>query len=131
MMGRVVAELITFVPLLLVTLNAVSRAQDSPSLKRTDWSEAVASVDGPAIPSKYQPVPNGFRTVGSERTFNRALYGGHAQDDLQNRYYTLAGDQPLFLGSIISTQGGGSNAKCGTLMLGVSQSFGTDASNKY
>lgn len=83
------------------------------------------------IPAKYQPVPDGYRIVGSERTFNRALYGGHAQDDLQQRYYTLAGDQPLFLGSTVDTRGGGSNAKCGTLMLGVSQSFGTDASNKY
>lgn len=106
--------------------------QQSPiSGKSAVPSESTRSEFARAIPAKYQPVPGGFQVVGSGRMFNRALYGSHARDDLQHRYYTLAGDQPIFLGCTIDTRGGGSNAKCGTLLLGVSQSSGVDASNKY
>jgi hypothetical protein len=55
--------------------------------------------------ARYQPTPGGYCIVGGQECFNRTLYGGHAQDDLQNRYYTLAGDQPIVMGAIIRTEG--------------------------
>lgn len=85
-----------------------------------------------SIPARYQPASDGFQIVGSTQVFNRPLYGGHEQDDLKNRFYTLAGDSPVVMGTITQTIGGGNNAKCGTLMLGVSQTIGNASlPNKY
>lgn len=81
--------------------------------------------------ARYQPTDDGYRVVGSQQIFNRAIYGGHAQDDLKDHYYTFAGDLPMVMGSIVTTKGGGSNAKCGTLMLGLSQAYDADCPNKY
>lgn len=71
--------------------------------------------------ARYQPVENGYRIVGSMELFNRALYGGHEQDGLPERYFTLAGDQPLILGAITDWRKHPAclHAKCGTLMLGM------------
>ncbi|MCA9095123.1 MAG: hypothetical protein KDA68_16670, partial [Planctomycetaceae bacterium] len=93
---------------------------------------AAEPADRFPIPAKYQPAADGLRIVGSTQVFNRPLYGGHDRDDLKNHFYTLAGDAPLLMGTITQTTGGGNNAKCGTLMLGVSQSFGNASlPNKY
>lgn len=81
--------------------------------------------------ARYQPTNDGYRIIGSQQIFNRAIYGGHSQDDLKNHYYTFAGDLPIVMGSIVTTEGGGSNAKCGTLMMGLSQAYDADCPNKY
>ncbi len=36
---------------------------------------------------------------GSYERFNRVLYGGHAHDDDQGRFFTFAGDTPVFMGA--------------------------------
>ncbi|MBO4631600.1 MAG: hypothetical protein J5858_06730, partial [Lentisphaeria bacterium] len=36
---------------------------------------------------------------GSYERFNRVLYGGHAHDDDQGRFFTFAGDTPIFMGA--------------------------------
>ncbi len=36
---------------------------------------------------------------GSFERFNRVLYGGHSKDDSQNRFFTFAGDTPIFMGA--------------------------------
>ncbi len=36
---------------------------------------------------------------GSFEKYNRVLYGGHANDDLQERFFTFAGDTPIFMGA--------------------------------
>lgn len=81
--------------------------------------------------SRYQPVAGGYRIVNSSDVFNRSLYGGHQQDNLRERYFTMAGDRPIMLGALIHTNGGGSNAKCGTLMMGVATTPGLAGRNKY
>ncbi|MBQ6473683.1 MAG: hypothetical protein IJJ33_16985 [Victivallales bacterium] len=37
-------------------------------------------------------------TFGSSEIFNRVLYGGHANDAEQGRFFTFAGDTPIFMG---------------------------------
>lgn len=36
---------------------------------------------------------------GSFEKFNRVLYGGHTHDDKQDKYFTFAGDTPVFMGA--------------------------------
>ena len=36
---------------------------------------------------------------GSFEKYNRVLYGGHANDSLQERFFTFAGDTPIFMGA--------------------------------
>ena len=36
---------------------------------------------------------------GSYERFNRVLYGGHEHDDDQGRFFTFAGDTPVFMGA--------------------------------
>ncbi|MFA6111250.1 MAG: hypothetical protein WDA75_21035, partial [Candidatus Latescibacterota bacterium] len=71
--------------------------------------------------TRYAPVEDGFRIVGSPETFNRALYGGHSQDPLPERYFTAAGDAPVVMGAISDwrKREDCSHAKCGTFMAGI------------
>ncbi len=71
--------------------------------------------------TRYTPVDDGYRIVGSPETFNRALYGGHGQDALPERYFTAAGDAPIVMGAVSDwrQREDCSHAKCGTLMAGV------------
>ena len=55
--------------------------------------------------TKYRPVDNGYEITGSHEVFNRALYGGHDQDDLSERFVTFAGDQPVANQVIMSLPG--------------------------
>ena len=62
------------------------------------------------------------RTVfGSFERFNRVLYGGHARDDGEGRFFTFAGDTPIFMGasSDYSRNTWCSQAKNGVLMSGL------------
>jgi len=71
--------------------------------------------------TRYQPVDNGYEIIGSREMFNRTLYGSHANDDLQERYFTFAGDLPLFMGAVTdwSKHTACHYAKSGVLMSGL------------
>lgn len=43
---------------------------------------------------------DGFHIAGSRDKYNRVLYGGHRNDHRQERYFTFAGDTPVFLGAV-------------------------------
>ena len=47
----------------------------------------------------YTPTENGFQISASSEFFNRTLYGSHKNDDKSERFFTLAGDVPKFLGA--------------------------------
>lgn len=67
----------------------------------------------------YQPVADGYRIIGSNELFNRALYGGHARDDETARFTTFAGDQPLIMGACNETRSAYHLAKAGVFMAGL------------
>jgi len=71
--------------------------------------------------TRYQPVDNGYEIVGSREMFNRTLYGSHANDNLQERYFTFAGDLPLFMGAVTDWSKNlfSTYAKNGVLMSGL------------
>lgn len=82
---------------------------------------------------RYTPSGDGFRIVGGGEIFNRALYGGHGQDNLPERYFTAAGDAPLVMGAISDwrKREDCSLAKCGTFMAGVAVSPGLHLPQYY
>ncbi len=43
---------------------------------------------------------NGFHIQGSREKFNRVLYGSHKNDRKQEKFFTLAGDLPLFQAAV-------------------------------
>ncbi|NLF93364.1 MAG: hypothetical protein GX564_05705 [Oligosphaeraceae bacterium] len=47
----------------------------------------------------YTYTPEGMSIFGSRERFNRVLYGGHQHDEHQERYFTFAGDTPIFMGA--------------------------------
>ncbi len=69
----------------------------------------------------YQLADNGYAISGSREIFNRTLYGSHANDDLPEKYFTFAGDAPLFMGAVsdYSKHTACHYSKCGTLMSGL------------
>jgi len=83
--------------------------------------------------TRYQPVDNGYEIIGSREIFNRTLYGSHANDDLQERYFTFAGDLPLFMGAATdwSKHTACSYAKSGVLMSGLALTQGSKSSSFY
>lgn len=76
--------------------------------------------------TRYQSVDNGYAITGSREIFNRTLYGSHANDQLPERYFTFAGDAPLFMGAVsdYSKHTACHYAKCGTLMSGLALTYG-------
>ncbi len=50
--------------------------------------------------TRYTPTDEGYYISGSSEIFNRPLYGSHKNDDKIDKFFTLAGDAPLFLGAI-------------------------------
>lgn len=87
----------------------------------------------PANKTRYQPVDNGYEIIGSREMFNRTLYGSHANDDLQERYFTFAGDLPLFMGAVTdwSKNNWGNYAKSGVLMSGLALTPGLKIPSFY
>lgn len=81
----------------------------------------------------YQSVDNGYAITGSRETFNRTLYGSHANDGLPERYFTFAGDAPLFMGAVTdySKHTACHYSKCGTLMSGLALTPGGKNSHFY
>ena len=63
---------------------------------------------------------------GSYEKFNRVLYGGHAHDDEQGRFFTFAGDTPVFMGaaSDYTKDTWCYQAKNGVLMSGLAMTPG-------
>ncbi|MDD5727908.1 MAG: hypothetical protein PHV59_05005, partial [Victivallales bacterium] len=49
--------------------------------------------------TRYNLTGDGMRIFGSREYFNRVLYGGHGNDAGKNRFFTFAGDTPLFTGA--------------------------------
>ncbi|MFA6103664.1 MAG: hypothetical protein WCV67_09960 [Victivallaceae bacterium] len=83
--------------------------------------------------TRYQPVDNGYEIIGSREFFNRTLYGAHANDDLQERYFTFAGDLPLFMGAVTdwTKNNWGNYAKSGVLMSGLALAPGLKIPSFY
>ncbi|OHB58855.1 MAG: hypothetical protein A2Y12_00355 [Planctomycetes bacterium GWF2_42_9] len=81
--------------------------------------------------TRYQPVDNGYEIVGSRETFNRTLYGSHANDNLPERYFTFAGDLPLFMGAVTdwSKHTACHFAKNGVLMSGIALTPGSKSAS--
>ena len=50
--------------------------------------------------SHYKFDDSGAEIAGSFEYFNRVLYGGHEKDDVQERFFTFAGDTPIFMGAV-------------------------------
>ena len=48
---------------------------------------------------RYTFSETGCSSFGSFETFNRVLYGGHNGDGSPDRFFTFAGDTPLFMGA--------------------------------
>ena len=69
--------------------------------------------------TRYRPVEDGYRIIGSAELFNRALYGGHAQDGRTENTVTFAGDQPLVMGAVGDHADAYDQAKCGVFMAGL------------
>ncbi len=71
----------------------------------------------------YTPTENGYAISGSQEVFNRVLYGSHKNDDKRPRFFTFAGDAPLFMGADMTWGDGkglyGVQAKCGVLHSGL------------
>ena len=65
-------------------------------------------------------------SFGSYEKFNRVLYGGHAKDDGQCRFFTFAGDTPIFMGasSDYTRDTWCYQAKNGVLMSGLAMTPG-------
>ena len=78
------------------------------------------------MPTHYTPIDNGFGILASDQKFNRVLYGSHKNDAQQERYFTLAGDVPIFMGAATDyTQNLYSYyAKNGLLMSGLALTHG-------
>ncbi|OQA88644.1 MAG: hypothetical protein BWY31_00242 [Lentisphaerae bacterium ADurb.Bin242] len=47
----------------------------------------------------YTYSESGASIFGSYERFNRVLYGGHGNDGKQERFFTFAGDTPIFMGA--------------------------------
>jgi len=77
--------------------------------------------------TRYHAVDNGYEIIGSREIFNRTLYGSHANDDLPERYFTFAGDLPLFMGAATdwSKHTACHYAKNGVLMSGLALTPGS------
>jgi len=81
----------------------------------------------------YTLTDSGFSIRASSELFNRTLYGSHQNDGTDARYFTFAGDAPMFMGALTDwTKNDYSfHAKCGTLMSGVALTPGHYQPNPY
>ena len=50
------------------------------------------------MPTRHIYEKDSLVTFGASEIFNRVLYGGHANDEEQGRFFTFAGDTPVFMG---------------------------------
>ena len=73
--------------------------------------------------TRYIPTDEGFAINGSNEIFNRTLYGSHSNDNNDDRFFTFAGDAPLFMGAITDYTNRSSLVtyyeKCGVLASGL------------
>ena len=69
----------------------------------------------------YTPTETGYAIDGSCEIFNRPLYGSHKNDDHTSRFFTFAGDAPLFMGTTTDWVNDPSSlhAKSGVLVSGL------------
>ena len=73
----------------------------------------------------YQIEGDTLRRFGSSERFNRVLYGGHAGDASPERFFTFAGDAPIFMGALsdFMKQTWCYQAKNGILQSGLAHSL--------
>ncbi len=72
--------------------------------------------------TRYAPTENGFAISGSSDFFNRTLYGSHASDATPDRFFTFAGDTPIFMGAVADWTKRNhvtNQEKCGVLCSGL------------
>jgi len=69
----------------------------------------------------YTPTETGYCISGSDEIFNRTLYGSHSNDEKTERFFTFAGDTPLFMGTLCDWKKGlvTYQEKCGVLKSGL------------
>ena len=69
----------------------------------------------------YTPTENGYAINCGSEVFNRTLYGSHKNDDSPARFFTFAGDAPLFMGAIADWSKNMTTpaSKCGVLKSGL------------
>lgn len=83
--------------------------------------------------TRYRPVDDGYEIIGSREFFNRTLYGSHVNDEFNGRYFTFAGDLPLFMGAETdrTIDYFANYAKCGVLMSGLALAPGLKIPSFY
>lgn len=72
--------------------------------------------------TRYTPGENGYEITGSSDIFNRPLYGSHKNDGNSWRFFTFAGDAPIFMGAVTDWKKDNLVAyqeKCGVLCSGL------------
>lgn len=74
----------------------------------------------------YTPMDNGYAISASNEIFNRTLYGSHKNDDKASRFFSFAGDAPLFMGAETVWGEGlySVYSKCGVLFNGLASTPG-------
>ncbi len=79
--------------------------------------------------TRYTATENGFAISGSSEFFNRTLYGSHKNDDRYARFFTFAGDVPMFLGATSDWVKNDVTLydKCGQLHSGLAITPGTSS----
>lgn len=83
--------------------------------------------------TRYHAVANGYETTGGCEMFNRTLYGSHVNDDLPEKFFTFAGDLPIFMGAVTdwSKHTACHYAKNGVLMSGLALTPGVNMPHFY
>ena len=82
----------------------------------------------------YDYSDNGLEIFGSTETFNRVLYGGHELDrNSKERFFTFAGDLPLFMGASSNFERNTwcHQAKNGMLFSGLALTQGRGLINRH
>ena len=75
----------------------------------------------------------GLYCFGSNLRYNRVLYGGHNHDDSARRFFTFAGDAPIFMGALSDYKINNwcYQAKCGVLQSGLALTPGVKFGGNY
>ncbi|MHC4872278.1 MAG: DUF4450 domain-containing protein [Planctomycetota bacterium] len=83
--------------------------------------------------TRYRPVDNGYGITGSREFYNRILYGSHAEDEKSERFFTFAGDLPLFAGAVVDWQRSPYSGYCknGYLLSGLALTPGMKTPAHY
>ncbi len=84
--------------------------------------------------SHYKVNEDGsWSCYASRNRYNRVLYGGHSHDDSPRRFFTFAGDAPIFMGALSDYKINNwcYQAKCGVLQSGLALTPGVKFGGQY